>query len=138
MTGTPPPASEEAGLPGLAARLWADIAALIRAEIALAGAEARQAARNVAYGLAALGLSLVLAFSAVVALTGAAVAALVAAGLSPALAGVVLAVVALMLAGLCIWWGLARLGRAAGMPARTMQNLRCDVKTLATLVTRNA
>lgn len=138
MTGGPPPAVDEAGLPGLAARLWADVVALLRAEIALAGTEARQAVRGVAFGLAALGLGLVLALAAVVALSGAAVAALVGAGLSPALAGLAVAAGTLTLAALCLWWGLSRLSRAAGMPARAVQSLQRDMETLATLVDRNA
>jgi uncharacterized membrane protein YqjE len=122
----------------LAARLWAGILALLEAEIALAGAEARQAVRSLAAGLAVLGLTLVLALAAVVALTAAAGAALVEAGLSPALAALLVAAGALALGALCAWWALSRLARAAGMPARTVRNLRRDVETLATLVNRHA
>lgn len=138
MSQTPPPAEGEAGLAGLAARLWADVSALLRAEIALAGAEVRQAIRGIALGLAALGLSLVLILVALVALTGAAVAGLEAAGVPAAIAGLIVALGAVALAALCVWWAMTRFSRAAGVPARTVQNLRRDVETLATMVKRNA
>lgn len=138
MSETPPPAEGEVSLFDLAARLWADVSALIGAEIALAGVEARRAIRGLALGVAALGMALVLVLVALVALTGAAVAGLVAAGLAPALAGLLVALGSLVLAGLCVWWAMSRFTRAARMPARTVQNLRRDVETLATLVKRDA
>lgn len=138
MTGTPPPADSETGPLDLAVRLWAECLALLGAEIVLARAEARQAVRGLAAGLAALGLALILALVGIVALTGAAVAGLVAAGLSPSLAALVVAAAALALCALSARWALARLARAAGLPGRTVQNLRRDVETLATLVNRDA
>jgi len=138
VSETPPPFGDEAGLAGLVARLWADISALVRAEIALTRAEVRQAIRGIAFGIAALGLALVLVLVALISLTGAAVAGLVAAGLHPAIAGVIVALGAVALAALCVWWALSRFRQAAGLPARTAHNLRRDVETLATMVKRHA
>ena len=122
----------------LAARLWADTAGLLRAEMALAGVEARDALRSVLAGLAGFGVALGLAIAALVALTGAAAHALIAAGLPPALAYLAVALVALLAGWLCVAWAVSALKRAAGMPARTVRNLRRDVETLATMVNRNA
>lgn len=77
------PNSEDAPLAGLFAEVIAGVARLVRGEVALAKAEMQLTLRQTARAAAQIALAAILALVGLNVLAGAAVAALVAAGLAP-------------------------------------------------------
>ena len=100
---------------------------LLRGEVALAKAEVRQNLRAARQAAVQLVLAVVFGVIALNLLAGAAVAGLVAAGLSPGAAGLTLGVALLLIAYGCLHWGLSRLDPSSLQPARTFQNLGKDL-----------
>jgi hypothetical protein len=100
-----------------------DMSALVRAEIALAKAEAKQEAKLAAVGGAMFGAAAFVALLAVVMLCIAAAYGLVAAGLHPAWAFLIVAGAFLLLAGLLVLVGVTRV-KKIGPPERTIRTVR--------------
>ena len=115
-----PEASGEATLGALIAAASRDLSALVRSEIELAKAEIRVDVKNGALGGAMFGAAGFLGVLAVVLLSIAAAYGLVAAGLHPAWAFLVVAGVYLLLAGLLALVGKKAVGKV-GPPERTIR-----------------
>lgn len=107
---------------------------LLRGEVALAKAEVRQNLRAVRQAAAQFVLAVVFGVIALNLLAGAAVAGLVAAGLSPGAAGLSLGVALLLIAYGCLHWGLSLLDPARLQPKRTFHNLGKDLASFKSTV----
>jgi hypothetical protein len=116
-------AQEERTLGQLVAQASDDLSGIVRAEIALAKAELRVDAKNAAVGGGMFGAAGYLALLASILLVIAAAYGLVAAGLSPWLAFLIIAVVLLVLAGLLALIGRSRL-RKLGPPERAIREAK--------------
>jgi hypothetical protein len=116
-------AQEERTLGQLVAQASDDLSGIVRAEIALAKAELRVDAKNAAAGGGMFGAAGYLALLASILLVIAAAYGLVAAGLSPWLAFLIIAVVLLVLAGLLALIGRSRL-RKLGPPERAIREAK--------------
>jgi uncharacterized membrane protein YqjE len=116
----------EASLGELVSTATRDMSLLVRQEIELAKAEARQTAMSAGLGAAFLGLAGGLALFGMIALTIGIAEALDSIGLSRGWAFVVTAGGFLLLAGLFGLFGLSRLRRVKA-PERTMQTVKDDV-----------
>lgn len=103
---------------------------LMGGEIALARASARRAAALALRGLVLLALALVLASLALGQLADAGHAGLMAAGLGPLGASLVLGGGLLLLAALLAWLGLRLIRAAPREPRRSFSSLRRDIRTL--------
>lgn len=133
MTG---PARPRAGDPpaGLLADVVGGFARLVRGEIALARAEAERSLREAARAIACLVVAVVLGITGLNVLAGAAVAGLVALGLSPLLASAILGAGLTLLALGYVQYGLSLLSPSNLAPRRTWWNLRRDAETLKDMV----
>jgi hypothetical protein len=116
-------AQEERTLGQLVAQASDDLSGIVRAEIALAKAELRVDAKNAAMGGGLFGAAGYLALLATVLLSIAAAYGLVAAGVSPWLAFVIVAVVLLILAALFALVGRSRL-RKLKPPERAIRGAK--------------
>ncbi|GLS85239.1 hypothetical protein GCM10010873_02120 [Cypionkella aquatica] len=103
---------------------------LLRGEVALAKAEVRQNLRSVRQAALQFVLAVVFGVIALNILAGSAVAALIAAGLSPGFAALTLGVVLLLAAYGCAQWGIWLLDTERLTPKRTFQNLGKDFASL--------
>ncbi len=135
--GTGPDRGPDRNAAGMMADVLAGVARLVQGELALARAEAAERLRSVQQAAVFGAVAVVLGITAINALAVAAVAGVVALGLSPTWASVVVGGVLLLLA-----FGFARhAGRlmrdAAGLPRRSGASVKADVETLQTLVRRN-
>ncbi len=106
-----------------------DLSTIVRSEVALAKAELKAQAQAAAVGGAMFVAAAVVAFLALILLLVAAAYGLVAAGLSPWLAFLLVAAVLLVVAAVLVLVGKSRLSKA-GPPERTIRTSR---KTMATL-----
>ncbi len=116
-------AQEERTLGQLVAQASDDLSGIVRAEIALAKAELRVDAKNAAVGSGLFGAAGYLVLLATVLLCIAAAYGLVAAGLSPWLAFLIIAVVLVLLAGLLALVGRSRL-RKLSPPQRAIREAK--------------
>jgi hypothetical protein len=115
--------AEERTLGQLVAQASDDLAGIVRAEIALAKAELREDARNAAMGGGLFGATAYLGVLASITLVITVAYALVAAGLSPWLAFLIISVVLLLIAGILALIGRARLRRLKP-PERTIRTTK--------------
>jgi hypothetical protein len=106
-----------------------DLSAILRSEVALAKAELQADVKAAAVGGAMFAVAGVIAFLALILLLIAAAYGLVAAGLAPWLAFLVVAVVLLVLTGVLALVGRSQIGRA-GPPERTLRTTKETVATL--------
>lgn len=103
---------------------------LLRGEVALAKAEVRQNLRAVRQAAMQLVLAVVFGVIALNMLAGSAVAGLVAAGLSPGVAAMVLALALLVIAYGCLRWGIWLLDPARVQPKHTFHDLGKDLASV--------
>lgn len=115
--------AEERTLGQLVAQASDDLSGIVRAEIALAKAELRVDAKNAALGGGLFGAAGYLGLLASIVFVIAAAYGLVAAGLSPWLAFLIVGVVLLLVAGLLALVGRSRL-RRLGPPERTIRTAK--------------
>jgi CBS domain containing-hemolysin-like protein len=123
---------------GLLNEVVSGIARLIRGELALARAEAKRSLGDATSALGKLVIAAILGITALNVLAGAAVAGLVAAGLTPLLASVAVGVGLLLVAFALVQIGLAQLKSSNLAPKRMMANLRQDAETLKFMVISDA
>lgn len=122
---------------GMMADVLAGVARLVQGELALARAEAAERLRSVQQAVVHGAIAVVLGITAINALAAAAVAGVVALGLSPPWASVAVGGVLFLLA-----FGFARhasrlLRDAADLPRRSGASVKADVETLQTLMRRD-
>jgi hypothetical protein len=115
--------AEERTLGQLVAQASDDLSGIVRAEIALAKAELRADVKNAALGGAMFGAAGYLGLLASIALMITVAYALVAAGLAPWLAFLIVAVVLLVLAGILALVGRSRITKL-GPPERTIRSAK--------------
>ena len=113
-------------------------ARLLRGELALARAEAKRSLGDAVSGVGKLAIAAILAVTALNVLAGAAVAALVAGGLAPIWASVLVGVGLLLLAFAIVQIASAQLKPSNLAPKRVMANLRHDTETLKSMVIADA
>jgi hypothetical protein len=121
--------AEERTLGQLVAQASDDLSGIVRAEIALAKAELRGDVKNAALGGGLFGAAGYLGLLASILLVIAAAYGLVAAGLSPWLAFLIVAVVLLVLAGILALVGKSRLSKL-GPPERTIRNAQATIQAV--------
>jgi VIT1/CCC1 family predicted Fe2+/Mn2+ transporter len=115
--------AEERTLGQLVAQASDDLSGIVRAEVALAKTELRADVKNAAVGGGLFGAAGYLGVLASIALVIAAAFGLVAAGLSPWLAFLIVAVALLVVAALLALVGRSRLGKLAP-PERAIRNAK--------------
>lgn len=118
--------AEERTVGQLVAQASQEVSEIVRAELALAKAELARSAKNGAVGGGMFAAAGYLGFLASILLTIAAAYGLVAAGLRPWLAFLIVAVVFLVLAGILALIGKSRFGRV-GPPTRTIESTRLTI-----------
>ena len=123
---------------GLVGDVVAGFARLVRGEFALASAEAKRSLGDATSALLKLIVAAILAITGLNLLAGAAVAGLIAAGLSPLLASFLVGAGVLVLAYILVQIGLAQIKPANLAPKRVMANLRQDAQTLKSMVMSDA
>jgi hypothetical protein len=126
--------AEERTLGQLVAQASDDLSGIVRAEIALAKAELRSDAKNAAIGGGMFGAAGYLGLLASITLVITVAYALVALGLSPWLAFLIVSVALLVLAGILALIGRSRV-RKLGPPERTIRNAQ---ETIAAVKPGNA
>ena len=127
-----PTAKPERTLGQLVSDASRDLSAIVRAEVALAKAEVKVEAKTAALGGAMFAVAGVVAFLALILLLVAAAYGLVALGLSPWLAFLIVAVVLLVLAAVLALVGKSRLAKLKA-PERTVRTAKETVATLKLL-----
>jgi hypothetical protein len=131
-------ASPGQGPGAMMADVLANMSRLVQGEIALAKAEAAERLHAARQAMVQVIVAVVLGITAAIVLAGSAVAALVALGLAPHWAAVIVGSALLILA-LGVAQHAARQFREAGAPSRRMaRSLRHSVETLKTMVKSNA
>ena len=113
----------------LVANASRDLSALVRNEIKLAQAELKRSAQAAGIGAGMFAVAGLLAFFALILLTIAAAYGLVAAGLHPALAFLIVAGAFLLIAGLLVFVGLRQIKKAKG-PKRAIETSKESVEQL--------
>ena len=121
--------AEERTLGQLVAQASDDLSGIVRAEIALAKAELRVDAKNAALGGGMFGAAGYLGLLASILLVIAAAYGLVAAGLSPWLAFLIVSVALLVVAGILALIGRSRV-RKLGPPERTIRNAQATIQAV--------
>lgn len=114
------------------------IARLIRGELALARAEAKRSLSDATSAVGKLVVAAILGITALNVLAGAAVAGVIALGLSPLWASVAVGVGLLLVVFALVQLGLTQLNPSNLAPRRMMANLRQDAKTFTFRVTPDA
>ncbi|KQX62133.1 hypothetical protein ASD06_13710 [Angustibacter sp. Root456] len=127
--GRPPAVDGGRTLGQLVADASSDLSSILRSEVALAKAELKADVKAAAIGGAMFAVAGVVAFLALILLLIAAAYGLVAAGLSPWLAFLIVAVVLLIITGVLALVGKSQIGRA-GPPERTVRTTKETVNTL--------
>ncbi len=117
-----------------AARALSD---LVRGEIALARAELEENIRKAVGGLILVVLAVAVALAALDVLAGAAVAALVAQGLSAGWSAFIVAAVLVLAAVVLAALGLRALAPSKLFPRRTARNIRRDAQNLKEILTHD-
>lgn len=110
--------------------LLSHVHALFRKEVALFKSEMADRMNHVAIALGLIGLALVLVTTALHVLAGAAVAAIVAMGLTPAQSAGVVAVIALLIAAAVGFKALRMLKSASLVPHTTIETIKKDTTIL--------
>lgn len=128
-TPTPTPVTHERTLGQLVSDASRDLSSIVRAEVALAKAEVKVEAKTAALGGAMFAVAGVAAFLGVILLLIAIAYGLVALGLSPWLAFLIVAVVLFLMAGAVALVGKKRLEKL-GPPERTVRTTKETVDTL--------
>lgn len=123
-------AKDDDSLTGLFTLVVEGLFRVIRGEVALARAEARQAMGDVARALALIALAGIVALVGLNLLAGALVALVVSWGLSPGWAAVTVGGGLLVVALLVLFLGLGHLQRARLAPERRAESLRRDLAAL--------
>ena len=113
----------------LVANASRDLSALVRNEIKLAQAELKRSAQAAGIGAGMFAVAGLLAFFALILLTISAAYGLVAAGLHPALAFLIVAGAFLLIAGLLVFIGIRQLKKAKG-PKRAIETSKESVEQL--------
>jgi hypothetical protein len=121
--------AEERTLGQLVAQASDDLSGIVRAEIALAKTELRVDAKNAAVGGGLFGAAGYLGLLATVTLVIAAAYGLVAAGLAPWLAFLIVTVVLLLIAGLLALVGRSRV-RKLKPPERTIRSAQATIQAV--------
>jgi hypothetical protein len=124
----------ERGIGTVFSELIGEIGALVRNEIRLAKAELAQKVRSMAVGLALTVAGLFLLILALVFLLQAAVGGLMLLGLNFALASLAVAVVAILIAGAVVWFGISRLKIGRISESKTAQQIKRDAATVRSQV----
>ena len=124
--------------PDLLTDLVATLGRILRGEIALARAEIAQGLRAALRGLVMIVVAVILLITAIQLFAGAAVAALVGAGLSPLWAMLVMVAVLAAIAVALGIAGLRRLRPETLLPQRAFAGLRRDAETLKPKVNPDA
>jgi len=137
MTGQNDSTSGESPV-GLLSDVVAGFGRLLRGELALARAEAKRSFGAVTSALVKLMIAAILGITALNVLSGAAIAALVAAGLSPPWASVAIGAALLLAVFGLVRTALAELTPANLAPKRMMDNLRHDAEILKSMVISDA
>ncbi len=132
MTDQPDRPAAEASA-GLLGDIVTGFARLLRGELALARAEAKRSLGEATAAMAKLVLAVIFGITAVNVLAGAAVAGLVALGLAPIWASVLVGCGLLLLAYALVQIALPQLKPSNLVPTRTMANLRQDAETLTSM-----
>lgn len=135
MTDTPdgrPDGRNDGSIIGLFSDAMAAMTRLVRGEIALARSEAEQALERSARAALQIGIAAILALVGLNVLAGASVAGLVALGLAPGWAGLIVGAVLLLLGLGYLQFGLGLLRKARRAPGQTIQGLRKDIEALKT------
>jgi hypothetical protein len=101
---------------------------LVRKEVQLAKAELSDKASGIGTGVAVMAAGGVLCLGGFIILLESIVSMLIQAGLSPATAGLIVAVVVLAIGGGIIYSGLRRLQGSGFMPERTINQLNRDAE----------
>jgi putative superfamily III holin-X len=122
------------GIGTVFSELIGEIGALVRNEIRLAKAEAAEKLRSMAIGLALAVAGLFLLILALVFLLQAAVGGLMLLGLNFALASLVVAVIAILVAGAVAWFGISRLKVGRISESKTAQQIKRDAATVRSQV----
>jgi hypothetical protein len=122
------------GIGTVFSELIGEIGALVRNEIRLAKAEAAEKLRSMAIGLALTMAGLFLLILALVFLLQAAVGGLMLLGLNFALASLVVAVIAILVAGAVAWFGISRLKVGRISESKTAQQIKRDAATVRSQV----
>ena len=123
---------------GLVGDVVAGFARLVRGEFALATAEAKRSISDATSALLKLVIAAILAITGLNVLAGAAVAGLVAIGLSPFWASLAVGVGALAVAYILVQIAMSQLKPSNLAPKRVMANLRQDAETLKSMVVSDA
>lgn len=126
----PPPQPGPSDVPGLLNDLLLRGQRILHNEVALARKEIGNNLSRAGVGLALVVLSMLVVLSALHVLAAAAVAALIAAGVAPPLASLIVAALALALAAVLFFIGKARLSPKALAPRSAFRSLRRDVTTI--------
>ena len=122
------------GIGTVFSELVGEIGALVRNEIRLAKAEVAEKLRSMAIGLALTMAGVFLLILALVFLLEAAVGGLMLLGLNFALASLVVAVVAILVAGAVAWFGISRLKVGRISESKTAQQIKRDAATVRSQV----
>jgi CHASE3 domain sensor protein len=122
------------GIGTVFSELIGEIGALIRNEIQLAKAEIAEKLRSMALGLAFALAGFFLLILALVFLLQAAVGGLMLLGLNFALASLIVAVVAILVAGAVVWFGISRLKIGRISESKTAQQIKRDAATVRSQV----
>ncbi|HZO67837.1 MAG: phage holin family protein [Kribbellaceae bacterium] len=113
----------------LVANASRDLSALVRSEIKLAQAELKASAQAVGVGAGMFGAAVFLVLLSIVLLSIAAGYGLVAAGLDPAIAFLIIAGVYLLIAAILVLVGVRQMKKAKG-PERAIETSKESVETL--------
>ena len=124
------PEASTSGGNGAMASVLAHLHNLLRKEAALFKSEMADSINRAAVAVGLIGLALVLVMIGLNVLAGAAAAALIEAGLSPAQAALSIAVACLLIAAAVGWKALKMLKSASFVPHATIETIKDDVKTL--------
>ena len=122
------------GIGTIVSELLGEIAALLRNEIRLAKTEAAEKMRRMAMGAALITGGVFLLLLALVFLMQAAVGGLMLLGLNFALASLAVAVTAIVIAGVVVWFGMTRLRIGKLSESKTAQQIRRDAATVRSQV----
>lgn len=120
---------------GLLGDIVSGFARLVRGELALARAEAKRSIGEATSAMAKIVIAVILGITAVNVLAGAAVAGLVALGMAPIWASVLVGGGLLLSAYVMVQIALPQLTPANLAPKRTLANLRHDAETLKSMGT---
>lgn len=114
----------------LVADVMADLSSIIRSEIALAKAEMGADAKKAGAGVGLFAMAGVLAFLALILLLIAAAYGLVAAGLAPWLAFLIVALVLLGVGAIMAFVGKNRFGKIKGRPERAIKSTQDTIAAI--------